>query len=85
MVNSSADELDPSTSLGGFELLFSSNRPTDEINDVGLADFNIFFGASREVFRETETFRASIDWAAIAAALGPLLLWLVLRCCSSWP
>jgi len=42
-------------------------------------DYNLYYTASREVFRDMETEqRASIDWGAIWSRVGPNLLWALL-------
>ncbi len=78
-VNSSANELDPGLSLGGFGLSFSSDRALAETRSTNEADYNLYYTCSREVFREVETVdRPPIDWAAIWYAIGPALLWTLL-------
>lgn len=90
-INSPANELDPEVSLGGYGLHFSSDRSAMLVPSgtpsVGAADesaatersnYDIYYSASREVFREVETQRASIDWAALWRAIGPNLLWAIL-------
>ncbi|MHC4415981.1 MAG: hypothetical protein ACYS0G_11920 [Planctomycetota bacterium] len=77
-VNTPLNELDPAVNLGGFGLHFSSNRPRDEREPAGSPDYDLYYTTSREVFRQTDTYRASIDWALIWATFGPYLLAAVL-------
>ncbi len=78
-INSPANELDPALSMGGFALTFSSNRPdeaaTPEAGEEAARDYDLYRSYSREVFRDFEPTRATIDWAAIL----PWLWWLL------WP
>lgn len=85
-INSSANDLDPALSMGGFALTFSSNRAEAAGTEPpATPDYDLYRSYSREVFREFETTRARIDWAAILPwlwwllplALLPLLLWLL--------
>jgi hypothetical protein len=69
-VNSPANDLDPSLSMGGYELHFSSDRALEGDG----ARYRLYVSRSREVFTETERVDAGIDWDAL---LGPLL-WLSL-------
>ncbi|MFG0273614.1 MAG: hypothetical protein ACF8QF_01005 [Phycisphaerales bacterium] len=69
-VNSTANDLDPSLSMGGYELHFSSDRA----GEGETARYRLYVSRSREVFTETERVDAGIDWDAL---LGPLL-WLLL-------
>jgi hypothetical protein len=73
-INSSANELDPSLSGGGFALHFSSDRKLPPSGLGARGDYDLFFSNSREVFVETEAYRASIDWVALL----PYLVWLLL-------
>ena len=77
-VNTKHNELDPGLTMGGYTLLFSSDRPleADARNDA--PPYHLFKTVSREVYRRTETSRASIDWAAFWSAVGPNLLWALL-------
>lgn len=86
-VNSPFNDLDPAPGMGGFSLTFSSDRPRGDAakDDHARADYDLYRTFSREVFREGETVRAAIDWAALlpwlwwllVAALLGLLLWLL--------
>lgn len=72
--NSPADELDPAVGLGGFGIHFASDRPREHTAGGSAGDFDLYWMASREVVARTETYRASIDAAALWAALWPFLL-----------
>ncbi|MFG0252069.1 MAG: hypothetical protein ACF8NJ_04260, partial [Phycisphaerales bacterium JB038] len=71
-VNTAANELDPTLDMGGFALHFSSDRSLAAAEEG--PDYNLFRTTSREVFLEHESYRASIDWGAVA----PYLLWALL-------
>ncbi len=76
-INSASNDLDPALSMGGFALTFSSNRAREAPGTGGNdrpADYDLYRSYSREVFREHETWRASIEWRAIL----PWLWWLLL-------
>ncbi|MCZ6834243.1 MAG: hypothetical protein O7G85_00570, partial [Planctomycetota bacterium] len=76
-INTMANEIDPAMTLGGFGIHFSSDRvETEGVASNGLYD--LYYAQSREVFIETETHRATIDWAALIALLLPYLIWLLL-------
>lgn len=81
-VNSRADDLDPTLSMGGFELHFSSNRVAAGSGDD--ARYDIFETTSREVFLGEEIRRGDL-WALltlapwILAALALVLLLSMLR------
>jgi WD40-like Beta Propeller Repeat len=89
-VNSTSNELDPAIGAGGFELLFSSNRPIGDFSGVERGDdgaiastdeppdYNVFRSTSREVFRDVDESQASVDWAGLWSTLWPLLLLLLL-------
>lgn len=77
-VNTAANELDPALSMGGYALHFSSDRPAGRINPDAPNPYQVYQTTSREVFRDAETHRASLDWAAIWSAIGPNLLWALL-------
>ena len=51
-VNTTADELDPGPTMGGYALYFSSNRPLDSIRSGPSDDYDVYRTASREVFTE---------------------------------
>jgi len=70
-VNTPADEIDPAVGLGGFSLLFSSNRNNDAGANGEPAKYDVFQSLTREVFIETVPAQAQVDW-------GQLLPWLLL-------
>lgn len=74
-INTSANELDPAVSLGGFALHFSSDRREA---DGTAPPYRLFQCMSREVFVDAEMHRAAINWGAVWSALGPNLLWALL-------
>ncbi len=77
-VNTTFNELDAALHMGGYGLIFSSDRPQkDQVANKALT-YDLFETASREVFVEAETHYASIDWASIWNAIGPNLLWAIL-------
>ena len=58
-VNTKDNELDPGLTMGGYTLLFSSDRPIEaDAPDFG-PSYHLFKTVSREVYRRTETTRAS--------------------------
>ncbi len=80
-VNTASNELDPTLDMGGFGLLFSSDRSLAE-SEAG-PNYNLYRTTSREVFLEHEPYRAAIDWDLLAAylfwgLLASLLLLLLL-------
>ncbi|MCB9849700.1 MAG: PD40 domain-containing protein [Phycisphaerales bacterium] len=78
-VNTPADELDPSLSMEGFELHFSSNRAgVASRAGTGEPEYDIYRTTSREVFRDAETLRAGFDWDGMWAVLLPSMLLLLL-------
>ncbi len=77
-VNTIDNELDPGLTMGGYTLLFSSDRPIEKETQDTTPSYHLFKTVSREVYRRTETTRASINWAAIWSAVGPNLLWALL-------
>ncbi|MCH7526782.1 MAG: PD40 domain-containing protein [Planctomycetes bacterium] len=83
-INTAANELDPSLSLGGFGMHFSSDRVPDagavraHSDDQEQKDYDLYYAASREVFSEVEETRASINWGLLWSDIGPNLLWLLL-------
>jgi len=77
-VNSSGNELDPGLTMGGYALYFSSDRALEKPAADGAASYQLYRTTSREVYRRTETTRASIDWAAVWSAVGPNLMWALL-------
>jgi hypothetical protein len=74
-LNTAAHELDPALSLGGYGLHFSSDRNAKQQTPGETADYDLFYTTSREVFRETEVQRASIDWGGLWRQILPNLLW----------
>lgn len=84
-VNTAANELDPDLSLGGYGLHFSSDRRADArpgdnaaFEQATLATYGLYYTTSREVFSETETQQASINWAGLWRDIAPNLLWALL-------
>ncbi len=77
-VNTAANELDPALSMGGFALHFSSDRPTSLAANTAEPDYNLYQTMSREVFGEDEAREPLVDWASLARAILPSLLWLLL-------
>ncbi len=77
-LNTRANELDPGVSNGGFALHFCSDRPIGEPGKPRPDGYDLYYSVSREVFRHTETYRASIDWSSLWAVLWPALLTLLL-------
>ena len=77
-VNTPANELDPGLTMGGYALYFSSDRPAERLDPDTPNPYHVYQTTSREVFTRTESHQASIDWAAIWAAIGPNLLWALL-------
>ncbi len=75
-VNTASNELDAGLALGGYGLLFSSDRPTQQTDSAG--EYDIYYTTSREVFLDAETHQRTIDWAALWSAVGPNLLWALL-------
>lgn len=74
-VNTPANELDPSLALGGFGLIFSSDRVVG--GDAAEPDYDLYYSESREVFTAYETQQRRVDWATLWQQLGPHLLWLI--------
>jgi len=68
-LNTEFDELSPELTLRGFGIYFSSARHNHS--------FDIYYAESREVFAETETYRASVDWASLWPYLLGMLLGLL--------
>lgn len=78
-VNTAANELDPTLEMGGYALQFSSDRAAQDTAPTGKKpDYNLYRSVSREVFREVQVRRASIDWAALWRQIGPNLMWALL-------
>jgi len=77
-INTPSNELDPALTLGGFSLLFSSDRVIDVADQRGKPNYNIFTTQSREVFTEVDHAAAAIDWAGLWETFAPSLLWLLL-------
>jgi len=77
-LNTPANELDPGLSMGGYSLYFSSDRPRERVAPDRRNPYQIYQTTSREVFTDSRTEQASIDWAAIWSALWPNLLWVLL-------
>ncbi|MHC4219844.1 MAG: hypothetical protein ACYSU7_15490, partial [Planctomycetota bacterium] len=66
-VNTTANELDPAVSLGGFGLHYAA------MTDEG-AGYDLLYTTSREVFTRSDAYRASLDWGALWAMIWPWLL-----------
>lgn len=82
-VNTNANELDPSLSLGGYGLHFSSDRCPAAAGATADAakrrtDYDVYYTTSREVFGLTENASSEINWAALGSRVGPNLLWALL-------
>lgn len=68
-VNTEANELDPALGMGGFGLVFSSDR------DTGAGrQYDLYRTESREVFREVETLAARMSWLDLMRIVVPWLL-----------
>ncbi len=80
-VNTAANELDPEVHLGGFAMLFSSDR-SEGAAAAALAGarrpYRLYQVKSREVFRQAHTQRGEIDWAELWRLIAPNLLWAAL-------
>ncbi len=73
-VNTPAHELDATLAMGGYQLLFSSNRPASvRTADDSKRFYQIYQSTSREVYMQYRTTRAAIDWSKIL----PWLFWIV--------
>ncbi|MCG3131595.1 MAG: hypothetical protein FLDDKLPJ_02399 [Phycisphaerae bacterium] len=77
-INSASNDLDPALSLGGFALMFSSDRLLDGAAPDPAQDYHLFATASREVFRQSEPVDGGFPWAAFWREIWPNLLWLLL-------
>jgi hypothetical protein len=77
-VNTAANELDPSLDTAGYALYFSSDRAAASPTPVGRRQYDLYRSQSREVFRQTDTQYATIDWPGLWARIGPSLLWALL-------
>ncbi len=72
-VNTEANELDPALEMGGFGLVFSSDR------DLGAGrQYDLYRTESREVYRETQMLSARMTWAELLRLVLPWLLLLAL-------
>ncbi len=71
-----ADRLDNDANAEATAMKVHQARPAQA--EQRLRDYDVFYSASREVFREMDTSRAAIDWAALWAAIGPNLAWALL-------
>ena len=69
-INTDADERDPQLGLGGFSVFYRSSKRGGEAS--------LLRANSREVFRDIEIERGSIDWAALWRQIAPNLLWAAL-------
>ncbi len=77
-VNTGANELDPALSIGGYGLYFSSDRAPAGSGESTPAEYQLFYTASREVFRDSVVFRPAIDWSMVWRRLAPNLMWALL-------
>lgn len=82
-INTAANELDPTLSIGGYALHFSSDRNAPRAkagpaNTPPKSDYDIYHSTSREVFKKVETTWSRIDWATIWKQIGPNLMWALL-------
>jgi hypothetical protein len=77
-LNTVAHELDPAVTMGGFGIQFSSDRVVEEQDGAESTSSNLYVAQSREVFSETESYRAAIDWVSLWKDLWPYLLFLLL-------
>jgi len=75
-VNTAANELDPALSIGGYGLYFSSDRAGSSGETP--AEYQLFYTASREVFRDSVVVRPVIDWSMLWRQLAPNLMWALL-------
>jgi hypothetical protein len=79
-INSGANELDPAPDLGGFALVFSSDRAA-ESDEAPAGDYNLYASTSREVYLLTEPADPSV-WASQLLSFwhqaAPWLLWFLL-------
>ncbi len=72
-VNTEANELDPALGMGGFGLVFSSDR------DQGAGrQYDLYRTESREVYRDRELLAARLTWADLMRIVLPWLLLLAL-------
>ncbi|MFI4872272.1 MAG: hypothetical protein ACIARQ_10715 [Phycisphaerales bacterium JB061] len=72
-VNTEANELDPTLGMGGFGLVFSSDR------DQGAGRrYDLYRTESREVYREVEMLAARMTWGELLRLVLPWLLLLAL-------
>lgn len=68
-VNTDANELDPALGMGGFGLVFSSDR------DRGAGRrYDLYRTESREVYREVEALAARMSWGELLRIVLPWLL-----------
>jgi len=72
-VNTDANELDPTLGMGGFGLVFSSDRDTG----LGRA-YDLYRTESREVYRAVDTLAARMTWGELLRIVLPWLLLLAL-------
>ena len=72
-VNTEANELDPTLGMGGFGLVFSSDR------DLGGARrYDLYRTESREVYRDVEMLAARMSWGDLLRIVLPWLLLLAM-------
>ncbi len=77
-VNSAANELDAALYLGGFGLLFSSDRAGVLGTVAPATQYDVYQSASREVFREVGALSLAAFWGHARKVLWWLLLTLLL-------
>ena len=77
-INTTANELDPGLTMGGYALYFSSDRPVESGPAAETYPYHLYRSNSREVFANIKIERRTIDWTALWARIGPNLLWALL-------
>jgi hypothetical protein len=78
-VNTERNELDPSVDMGGFSLLFSSDRSIENAPQR----YRLYRTESREVFRDVDVRYAQVDWRGLWRKLAPNLFWAILALLST--
>ncbi|UCE61294.1 MAG: PD40 domain-containing protein, partial [Phycisphaerales bacterium] len=74
-VNTTGNELDPTLTMGGYALHFSSDKQRNSTDSDQGDSYRLFQTESREVFAEVETREGDGTWAALWRALGVGLPW----------
>lgn len=77
-INTTANELDPALSMGGFALQFSSDRGVELPEQSARGQYDLYASVSKEMFEERESTAETINWASLLATVLPNLLWLLL-------